>query len=609
MLPLVSADPPTIGDFALLARLGAGGMGQLYLGRRPDGSAAALKLIRPDLAHQPDFRARFRREITVAGQAAGPHTARVIAADPDGTPPWLAVEYVPGPSLAEVVGEHGKLPVEAARVLMAGLSAGLTQVHGLGLVHRDLKPGNVLVTADGPRIIDFGVSRVLDSSTITQTGQLVGSPGFMSPEQALGTGPVGAPTDVFSLGALMTFVLTGTSPFGGGQTAAVVYRVVHEPPSLDDVPDTMRDLLADCLAKDPADRPTAAQVLDRLAPGGMRAGWLPAPVMADIERRTAELRALDEPLRSGPDETVLRARRRTEPAPQPPTSSTARSRGRMLAFAGAGVVAVLAVAGGAAFAVRGAEPGTAARPDVAERKIAAQRGLPTAASSSPRAAAPPAVAAAGPKPSATAEVPEAAAPAAIVQPEESEPRPKTTAVGRKPIPEAPRRTTAERAAVPPAPIQNSVQRTPAGCIRITIRNPGPAGPDPEQMLEVVSVSGGKLMPRMANEVAAAARQVWFACGSGNVTTIRPAAVKASYCLTETSGSSVGIRPCDQSAAQSWNHRFRGKDPQNRDHWVMISAASSRVLEINAGSGGQPKTLRVAEEKDFSHRQLFWYWQA
>jgi hypothetical protein len=381
MIPLLPADPVTIGDFELLARLGAGGMGQLYLGRRPDGSTAAIKLIRPDLAHQPDFRARFRREITAAEQAGGPFTAQVVAADPDGDPPWLAVEYIAGPSLAEVVGEHGPWPEQPARTLLAGLGAGLVHLHGLGLVHRDLKPGNVLLTADGPRIIDFGVSRVLDSSTITQTGQLLGSPGFMSPEQALGTEKAGPPIDIFALGALMCYTLTGASPFGAGQTPAIVYRVVHEPPSLDGVPGSLRYLIADCLAKDPADRPTAQEVLDRLGSPARATGWLPEYVVADIARRTAEVASLDEPRRDDSGATMLRPRPAPSPGPAPAAlSKPARRGGKVLALATAGTLVVLAAAGGTALAVRGSAK--SADP-VATKAAAADLVSPSAASTSP----------------------------------------------------------------------------------------------------------------------------------------------------------------------------------------------------------------------------------
>ncbi|MET0496615.1 MAG: protein kinase [Actinoplanes sp.] len=356
MIPLLPSDPVSIGTFELLARLGTGGMGQLYLGRRPDRTTAAIKLIRPDLAHQKDFRARFRREIAAASQAAGPFIGQVVASDPDGSPPWLAVEYLTGPSLTDVIDQHGKLPETTVRPLMAGLAAGLAHLHELGLVHRDLKPGNVLITEDGPHIIDFGVSRVLDSSTITQTGQLLGSPGFMSPEQALGTSTPGLPTDVFALGALISYVLTGTSPFGTGQTPAIVYRIVHEQPTLDGVPESLRDLLTSCLAKNPADRPTAREVADRLEPANFPAGWLPPEVSEDIRSRTTELKAIQDPLRDESAETTLRPRTSPAPAAPQPEASPRRTARRSLLMVGAAAVVLLAAGGGTAVALSGSPP-------------------------------------------------------------------------------------------------------------------------------------------------------------------------------------------------------------------------------------------------------------
>jgi hypothetical protein len=340
MNPLQDVDPPTIGDFRLIARLGSGGMGQLYVGAGTDGSLAAVKVIRPDQAHDATFRARFRREIAAARKATGTHTARILGADPDDAQPWLATEYIPGPSLAEAVARFGPFLEPAARVLMAGLCLGLTQLHDAGLVHRDLKPGNVLLTPSGPRIIDFGVSRVFDASVLTHTGQLVGSPGFMAPEQAVGSGDAGPPADIFALGAVLCFALTGDSPFGTGLTPAVVYRVVHEPPDLDRLPSSLRTFIAACLEKDPALRPSAADVLARLGPAEAAAGWLPAPVEADIRSRIAELAELR---RCGADTpTVLRpARRRPTAAPAP------RRRGRRTVAVAAAAAAALAIAGGA----------------------------------------------------------------------------------------------------------------------------------------------------------------------------------------------------------------------------------------------------------------------
>ena len=228
MHELQPEDPQLIGSYRLRGRLGAGGMGQVYLGLSPGGRAAAVKVIRADLAQDPEFRERFRREITVARQVSGLFTAPVIDADVDGPVPWLATAYVEGPSLADAVSQHGPLPPRSVLTLAAGLAEGLNAIHAAGVVHRDLKPANVLLAQDGPRVIDFGISRAIEASALTHTGLVVGSPGFMSPEQAEGR-PVGPPSDVFSLGAVLAFAATGQGPFGTGSTPALVYRVVLQP--------------------------------------------------------------------------------------------------------------------------------------------------------------------------------------------------------------------------------------------------------------------------------------------------------------------------------------------------------------------------------------------
>ena len=235
----------------------------------------AVKVIRADLAQDPEFRARFRREIAVARKVSGMFTAPVIDADLDGPVPWLATAYVPGPSLADAVSEHGPLPLSSVLALAKGLAEGLNAIHAAGVVHRDLKPANVLLAEDGPRVIDFGISRAVEASALTHTGFVVGSPGFMSPEQAEGR-EVGPPSDIFSLGAVLAFAATGQGPFGTGSTPALVYRVVHSLPNLDYLPAEIRPLIERCLAKDPAQRPTAAQLLAGAAYPAT--GWLPEPV-------------------------------------------------------------------------------------------------------------------------------------------------------------------------------------------------------------------------------------------------------------------------------------------------------------------------------------------
>src|SRR6266702_6107432 len=277
---LQPGDPELIGPYRLRGRLGAGGMGRVYLGLSPGGRAVAVKVIRADLAQDAEFRTRFRREITVARRVSGLFTAPVIDADVDGPVPWLATAYVPGPSLADAVSENGPLPAASILALAKGLAEGLNAIHAAGVVHRDLKPANVLLAEDGPRLIDFGISRAVEASALTHTGLVVGSPGFMSPEQAEGR-EVGPPSDVFSLGAVLACAATGQGPFGSGSTPALVYRVVYCVPQLDLVPAEVRSLAERCLAKDPALRPTAADLL--AAAAHPAAGWLPAPVTRAME--------------------------------------------------------------------------------------------------------------------------------------------------------------------------------------------------------------------------------------------------------------------------------------------------------------------------------------
>jgi eukaryotic-like serine/threonine-protein kinase len=278
---LQAGDPPSIGPYRLLGRLGTGGMGQVYLGRSAGGRPVAVKVIRPDLAQEPDFRARFAREVAAARHVSGQFTALVVGADVDGPVPWLATAYVAGPSLTEAVARHGPLPAEWVVLLAAGLAEGLGGIHAAGVVHRDLKPGNVLLADDGPRVIDFGISRATESSMLTVAGTVVGSPGFMSPEQAEG-GDVGPASDVFSLGAVLTFAATGAGPFGSGTTPALVYRVVHAEPDIAGLPDQLRLLVRRCLAKDPAGRPSTDELLAELGDGRPDDDWLPGPLAGVI---------------------------------------------------------------------------------------------------------------------------------------------------------------------------------------------------------------------------------------------------------------------------------------------------------------------------------------
>ncbi|MEU2039947.1 serine/threonine-protein kinase [Nocardia niwae] len=298
MQPLGTNDPARIGDYRLLGVLGAGGMGRVYLGRNAGGRTVAVKVIRPDMI-DAEFRQRFRREVAAARRVGGGFTAPVLDADVDADPPWLATGYVAGFALADAVDRHGPLTENALLVLAHGLIEAVTAVHRAGVVHRDLKPSNVLLALDGPKVIDFGIARAADASKLTTTGKVIGSPGFMCPEQVTGD-PVGPPADVFALGGVLVFAATGHGPFGVGETMQVLWRVVYEEPHLDNVPERLRPLVAACLTKDPAARPTPDQLLAQLTALGIpeRGGWLPAPVLEEVSRRAIELLNLD----SGPFE-------------------------------------------------------------------------------------------------------------------------------------------------------------------------------------------------------------------------------------------------------------------------------------------------------------------
>ncbi|MGK5730880.1 serine/threonine-protein kinase [Streptomyces sp. URMC 124] len=298
MEPLLPEDPQVIGAYRLLGRLGAGGMGRVFLGRSAGGRTVAVKAVHPHFALDEQFRARFRREVEAARSVGGAWTAPVLDADPEAAVPWVATGYVAGPSLTEAVLAGGPQPERTVRALGAGLAEALAAVHALGLVHRDVKPSNVLLTLDGPRLIDFGIARATDgTASLTATGVSVGSPGYMAPEQILGRGVTGA-ADVFSLGAVLAYAATGEPPFAGDGAAVLLYKVVHETPVLGPgLAGDLRALTEECLAKDPAARPSPEEVARRLAPDGagalVGAGWLPGPVVERVSRRAVELLDLE----------------------------------------------------------------------------------------------------------------------------------------------------------------------------------------------------------------------------------------------------------------------------------------------------------------------------
>jgi hypothetical protein len=257
---LQPADPRLIGPYQLLGRLGAGGMGRVYLGMSAAGRPVAVKIVHAELAADPEFRARFSSEVAAARKVSGLFTALVVDADVDAPVPWLATAYVAGSSLSEAVRNRGPLTAGSLLSLAAGLAKSLTAIHAAGVVHGDLKPSNVLLALDGPRVIDFGISQAAEVTPLARAGLVVGTPSFMSPEQAAGK-DVGPLSDVFSLGAVLAYAATGRKPFGTGQPAAVLERVVHGTADLEDVPAEVRPLIERCLAKDPARRPTAAELL------------------------------------------------------------------------------------------------------------------------------------------------------------------------------------------------------------------------------------------------------------------------------------------------------------------------------------------------------------
>lgn len=299
MEQLAPQDPPSIGEYSLLGRLGEGGMGRVYLARSAGGRTVAVKLIKAELAGQPEFRHRFRQEVAAARRVGGEWTAPGLDADTEAAEPWVATGYVAGPSLLQVVRER-PLPQESVRTLAYGLAGALRSVHGAGLVHRDLKPSNVLLTIAGPRVIDFGIARALENASdeLTQTGVVVGSPGYMSPEQIQGerVGPAG---DVFSLGSVLAYAATGRLPFGRSDTGihAVMFRIVSEEPDLSGVDGELRQLIADCLAKDPAQRPTPEQIVERTRPADPAAPWLPAALIAQLGQHAVSLLDADTPSR------------------------------------------------------------------------------------------------------------------------------------------------------------------------------------------------------------------------------------------------------------------------------------------------------------------------
>ncbi|MFE2745434.1 protein kinase [Streptomyces scopuliridis] len=361
MEKLAADDPQRIGAYRLLARLGAGGMGQVYLARSDRGRTVAVKLVHQELAEQEQFRSRFRQEVAAARRVGGTWTAPVLDADTEAPVPWLATGYVAGPSLHTVVsgrpggarrpggsgdaagGGHGPLPERSVRILASGLAHALQDIHSAGLIHRDLKPSNVLVTIDGPRVIDFGIARALETvadESLTRTGALIGSPGFMAPEQVRGD-RVTAACDVFCLGSVLTYAATGRMPFGAADTGvhALMFRIAQEEPDLTGLSEDLAVLVRGCLQKDPAARPTTRDVLARVGEATDLAGagpggepWLPGGLLAQLGRHAVELLEYEDPTgqmrrpvpgpETGPEQTLRLAPTPPAPAATPTPAPT-----------------------------------------------------------------------------------------------------------------------------------------------------------------------------------------------------------------------------------------------------------------------------------------------
>lgn len=314
MKSLQAEDPTEVGSYQLLGRLGSGGFGPVYLARSTRGRTVVLKVASPALAGDSDVRGRLRQELSAARNVTGRHLVPLVDADAEAELPWLASRFVAAPTLEELVARYGPLPEPTVRAFGTGLARALTELHAAGLVHRDLKPSNVLVTDEGPLVIDFGIARAADGERISKTALVVGSPGYMSPELARGkeSGPAG---DVFSLGTVLAFAATGRQPFGQGTTAALLYHVAHGKPDLKGVPQGLVDTVTACLSRKPDPRPTPAELVREIPPEGLDGaftGWLPAEAANDLAALVAELPQIPTP-EAGP----------TPAAPSAPATSAA----------------------------------------------------------------------------------------------------------------------------------------------------------------------------------------------------------------------------------------------------------------------------------------------
>lgn len=363
MPPLKDNDPSQLGPFRLTARIGLGGMGQVYLAERDTQKGTqqvAVKVVRDDLASQPSFRARFAQEARAAMAVSGPCTARVVALDIDSDPQWMATEYVPGPTLEHQVAHEGPLDHDQAVLLAVGLAEAVRSMAGHGVIHRDLKPANVILSPQGPKVIDLGIASALEATSLTATGMHIGSPGWMAPEQVTGD-PETTATDVFGWGATVAFAALGRHPFGTGRADAIAYRVLNQPPDLEGLVAPLSTVVSAALARDPSARPSPAQVLQWLGHEGLSAsgvtqllvaGWTASDGQVSQDAPTT-LRSTTPPPRPIPTPTPV--------GPTTPVAGTVRRRGLVIAAVVAVVLAV-AVAGGAVLAKTQTSKDTASSP-------------------------------------------------------------------------------------------------------------------------------------------------------------------------------------------------------------------------------------------------------
>ncbi|MGK5533373.1 serine/threonine-protein kinase [Streptomyces sp. URMC 129] len=353
---LEPGDPREVAGYRLQARLGAGGMGSVYLSYTRGGQPVAIKVVRAEFAQDPEFRRRFESEVRAARRVQGVYTVPVLDSNTEGAAPWLATAFVPGLSLSDAVRTHGPLPVETVLLLVGGVAEALQSIHGAGIIHRDLKPGNVLLAADGPKVIDFGIARAADATALTGADVRVGTPAYMAPEQITGA-PATPATDVFALGLITHYAATATHPFGEGTAHAVMYRIAQSPPDLTAAPPALRDLITSCLTKDPAARPTPSEVIDAcraLSPGQTlrrEESWLPHPVATEVTSRVNAAPPVPStpptprtPTRS-PEPSVPPSAASAPTAAPAPTDPPGRVRRRVAPLVAATAV-VAAVAGG-----------------------------------------------------------------------------------------------------------------------------------------------------------------------------------------------------------------------------------------------------------------------